>query len=80
MGKEIILPDPGEDFEYIKVPKKKDLKTLLKEERDLLKDKLKDLEKPSNAELISLGEGFHPFSVFEKRIKEIEEQLKELNK
>ena len=75
---DIILPDPGADYEYVLVPKRKALIEQLRDERDALILEQSQLTKPTNDELIEFGKITHQYYVLENHIDSIKEQIRNM--
>lgn len=72
---DIILPDPGADFEYVLVPKRKTILNQLKQERDRLVVELASMPDPINADLIELGKETHPYYMTKAALASVKEQI-----
>ena len=75
---DVILPDPGTDFEYIIVPKRKELIVQLREKRDVLKAEIDLMIEPSNGELIELGKFAHEYYIKRRELDFIKQQINNL--
>jgi len=75
---DIILPEPSEGYEYIIVKKPRELLAILRDRRDELKAILDSMIKPTNQELIELGQQFHPYFEFDRELDEVRAKINEL--
>jgi uncharacterized radical SAM superfamily protein len=72
---DIILPDPGTDFEYVKVPKRKEQIILLQEQRDKLKVELDLMVRPTNEEVLEIFKFLHPYYEKQRELEIIKIQI-----
>lgn len=72
---DIILPAPADDEEYIIRKKPLTELQILRNERDRLQLKLDSMTNPTNAELRTLGEVYHPYFITKRELDTVKHQI-----